>query len=200
MSTGPSPLVLVRIASAADDQFAHEIACEMERSAHARGTGIARRSAAFLAEKMYAGDAVIAVCSTGKWAGFCYQDSWGEGAFVVHSGLIINPAFRGIGLAKAIKKRIFQCSRAQYPDASIVGLTTGKAVMKINSDLGYVPVTYSDLPSADAFWSNCQSCVNYSILQSKERKNCLCTAMLFAPPRPAASQSANRPNTQILTE
>jgi len=60
-------------------------------------------------------------------------------------------------------------------------LTTGLAVMKINSDLGYEPVTYSELTQDDEFWKGCQSCVNYDILMSKERKNCLCTAMLYDP-------------------
>ena len=53
--------------------------------------------------------------------------------------------------------------------------------MKINSELGYEPVTYSELTNDDAFWAGCQSCINYDILISKERKNCLCTAMLYDP-------------------
>ena len=53
--------------------------------------------------------------------------------------------------------------------------------MKINSELGYWPVTYSELTQDEDFWSGCKSCVNYDILMSKERKNCLCTAMLYKP-------------------
>ena len=53
--------------------------------------------------------------------------------------------------------------------------------MKINSDLGYKPVIYSELTQDEEFWSGCKSCVNYEILMMKERKNCLCTAMLFVP-------------------
>jgi hypothetical protein len=53
--------------------------------------------------------------------------------------------------------------------------------MKINSDLGYEPVTYSELTTDEQFWNGCKSCVNYEILQSKEKKNCLCTAMLYDP-------------------
>ncbi|HNC39497.1 MAG TPA: GNAT family N-acetyltransferase, partial [Chitinophagaceae bacterium] len=63
----------------------------------------------------------------------------------------------------------------------IFGLTTGLAVMKINSDLGYEPVTYSELTQDEAFWAGCKSCVNYEILMSKDRKNCMCTAMLYDP-------------------
>jgi hypothetical protein len=100
---------------------------------------------------------------------------------VANSGLIVNPHFRKSGLAKAIKERIFKLSRSKYPHAKIFGLTTGLAVMKINSDLGYEPVTYSELTQDEEFWAGCKSCVNYDILMSKGRKNCMCTAMLFDP-------------------
>ena len=91
------------------------------------------------------------------------------------------PEFRKSGIAKTIKQRIFALSREKYPNAKIFGLTTGLAVMKINSDLGYEPVTYSELTDDDKFWEGCKSCVNYDILMSKGRKNCMCTAMLFDP-------------------
>lgn len=84
-------------------------------------------------------------------------------------------------MAKRIKSVIFDLSRHRYPDAKIFGLTTGLAVMKINSDLGYEPVTYSELTQDEEFWNGCKSCVNYDILMMKERKNCLCTAMLYDP-------------------
>jgi hypothetical protein len=80
-----------------------------------------------------------------------------------------------------IKRKIFQLSRDTYPIAKIFGLTTGLAVMKINSELGYEPVTYSELTQDEAFWAGCKSCINYEILMSKERKNCMCTAMLYDP-------------------
>src|SRR5690606_471377 len=117
----------------------------------------------------------------GRWAGFCYIETWSHGDFVANSGLVVNPEFRKVGLAKAIKKRIFELSREKYPKAKIFGLTTGLAVMKINSDLGYEPVTYSELTQDEEFWNGCKSCVNYDILMSKGRKNCLCTAMLWDP-------------------
>jgi hypothetical protein len=80
-----------------------------------------------------------------------------------------------------IKRAVFEHSRQKYPKAKIFGLTTGLAVMKINSELGYEPVTYSELTQDEDFWKGCQSCVNYDILKSKERKNCMCTAMLWDP-------------------
>lgn len=160
--------------------YAQQIVDEMEESAKARGTGIARRSPDYVAKKMLEGKAVIALHKDGTWAGFCYIETW-DGSFVANSGLIVNPVFRKSGLAKAIKKRIFSLSREKYPEAKIFGLTTGLAVMKINSELGYEPVTYSELTQDDNFWKGCQSCVNYDILTMKERKNCLCTAMLWDP-------------------
>ncbi len=116
-----------------------------------------------------------------QWVGFCYIEAWGKEGFVANSGLIVAPEFRKTGIAKSIKKRIFDLSREKYPKAKIFGLTTGLAVMKINSDLGYEPVTYSELTDDENFWAGCKSCVNYDILMSKERKNCMCTAMLYDP-------------------
>jgi hypothetical protein len=160
---------------------AHAICEEMAASAKARGTGIAKRSAEYVEQKMLEGKAVIALTTEGEWAGFCYIESWSHGQYVANSGLIVAPQFRKSGLAKQIKQHIFELSRKLYPDAKIFGLTTGLAVMKINSDLGYEPVTYSELTQDDAFWAGCKSCVNYDILMSKDRKNCLCTAMLYDP-------------------
>jgi len=169
------------VADATHYDFARIICDEMADSARARGTGIARRSPQYIIEKMREGKAVIAFDTTGVWAGFCYVESWSHGQYVANSGLIVAPPFRKFGLAKLIKQRIFELSRELYPYAKIFGLTTGLAVMKINSDLGYEPVTYSELTQDDAFWAGCQSCINYDILLKKERKNCLCTAMLFDP-------------------
>jgi hypothetical protein len=154
---------------------------EMAASAKARGTGIARRSPEYLQQKMTEGKAVIAFSMQGEWAGFCYIETWSHGQYVANSGLIVSPNFRKGGVARMIKRKIFDLSRNMYPDAKIFGLTTGLAVMKINSDLGYEPVTYSELTNDDAFWAGCKSCINYDILMSKERKNCLCTAMLYDP-------------------
>jgi len=170
----------IRVASAQDVDYAQLICDEMAESAKARGTGIAQRSAEYVANKMLEGKAVIAFHKDGTWAGFCYIETW-SGEFVANSGLIVNPNFRKSGLAKAIKENIFKLSRTKYPEAKIFGLTTGLAVMKINSDLGYEPVTYSELTQDEKFWEGCKSCVNYDILTSKERKNCMCTAMLFDP-------------------
>ncbi|NLR80005.1 GNAT family N-acetyltransferase [Chitinophaga eiseniae] len=173
--------IIVRVATPDDIHYSNTITDEMESSAKARGTGIAKRSPAYVELKMQEGKAVIAVTDKGDWVGFCYIEAWGHEKFVANSGLIVNPAFRGHGVAKSIKKKIFELSREKYPEAKIFGLTTGLAVMKINSELGYEPVTYSELTDDEEFWKGCRSCVNFDILTSKQRKNCLCTAMLYDP-------------------
>lgn len=172
---------IVDVAKEQHVKFAEIISHEIEESAKARGTGIAKRSPEYIAQKIQEGKAVIALTSEGGWAGFCYIESWSHGKYVANSGLIVAPQFRKSGLAREIKQKIFELSQEKYPDAKLFGLTTGLAVMKINSDLGYEPVTYSELTDDEEFWKGCQSCVNFSILQSKERKNCLCTAMLYDP-------------------
>jgi hypothetical protein len=171
----------IYIATESDYRFAEEICNEMEESAKARGTGIAKRNPEYIQTKMKEGKAVIATTKEGAWAGFCYIETWSHAAYVANSGLIVRPDFRKSGLAKMIKHKIFNLSKSKYPEAKIFGLTTGLAVMKINSELGYEPVTYSELTQDEAFWAGCKSCVNYDILMSKERKNCMCTAMLYDP-------------------
>lgn len=173
---------VVQVADESHTAFAETICKQIEESAQARGTGIAKRSPEYISNKMCEGKAVIAFeRGTGKWAGFCYIEDWSHGKYVANSGLIVSPDFRGTGLAKKIKHEVFKLSRRKFPDAKIFGLTTGLAVMKMNSELGYKPVTYSELTDDDAFWKGCQSCVNYDILMSKNRKVCLCTAMLYDP-------------------
>lgn len=173
--------LIIRIAEPTDKKFATTITDEMAASAAARGTGIAKRSPDYIQTKIDEGKAVIALTTQREWVGFCYIETWGHGEYVANSGLIVSPAYRKSGVAKAIKKRIFELSREKYPHAKIFGLTTGLAVMKINSELGYEPVTYSELTQDEAFWAGCKSCVNYEILMSKDRKNCMCTAMLYDP-------------------
>lgn len=159
--------------------YARQICEEMESSAKIRGTGIAKRSVEYIQTKMMEGKAIIAFANDKQWAGFCYIETWQSGEYVANSGLIVASAFRKEGLAKRIKEKIFELSKTKYPDSKIFGLTTGLAVMKINSELGYEPVTYSELTKDAEFWNGCKSCVNYNILTTKEFKNCLCTAMLY---------------------
>jgi hypothetical protein len=172
----------VQIASQAHFDLAESICHEMAESAKARGTGIAKRTPDYLQEKMSEGKAIIATDDeTGEFVGFCYVETWQHGKFVANSGLIVKPSYRQYGVAKAVKSKAFELSRARFPDAKIIGITTSLAVMKINSDLGYEPTTFSELPVDDNFWKGCQSCVNYDILTRTERKICLCTGMIYDP-------------------
>ncbi len=171
----------VVVATSEHVAFAHEICTEMHESAKARGTGIAKRTPDYVAQKMIDSKAVIAFHKDGRWAGFSYIETWGHGEYVANSGLIISVPFRKLGLAKKIKTKTFALSLRKYAGAKLFGLTTGLAVMRINSELGYCPVPYSELTDDDKFWQGCESCVNYLILNIKERKNCLCTAMVFDP-------------------
>ncbi|MBC5991766.1 GNAT family N-acetyltransferase [Pontibacter cellulosilyticus] len=172
---------IVSVANGQHVKYALQICNEMESSAKARGTGIAKRSPDYIAQKMMEGKAVIALHQDGTWAGFCYIETWGHDKYVANSGLIVSPELRKSGLARQIKQKIFELSLTKYPDAKIFGLTTALAVMRINSGLGYKPVTYSELTDDEEFWKGCRSCVNFEILQSKNRTNCLCTAMLYDP-------------------
>jgi len=172
---------LIQTANENHFHFADTICAEMEESAKKRGTGIAKRSPVYIMEKMVEGKAIIATTDTGEWVGFCYIETWEHGKFVANSGLIVHPDFRQSGMAKSIKQKAFELSRQKYPDAKIIGITTSLPVMKINSDLGYEPVTFSELPADDAFWKGCASCVNYDVLTRTGRKHCLCTGMMYNP-------------------
>ncbi|RPH28902.1 MAG: N-acetyltransferase [Bacteroidales bacterium] len=170
----------VLIASASHLKYVVDILTTIEESAKVRGTGIAQRKPEYIQAKINEGKAVIAL-NENDFAGFCYIETWGHGQFVANSGLIVKPEYRGQGLAKLIKQEVFKLSKEKYPNAKIFGLTTGLAVMKINTSLGYRPVTFSELTDDAAFWDGCQSCVNFDILQRTNRKICLCTGMLYDP-------------------
>lgn len=160
----------------------------IDEAAKARGTGIARRTDEYISDKMKQGKAIIAL-NGDDFVGFCYIESWGHEKFVANSGLIVRPMYRGMGAAKAIKKAAFELSRKRFPEAKILGLTTGEQVMRINSELGYVPVTFAKLTDDEQFWKGCQSCVNYDILQRTNMTKCLCTGMLYDPEAVAKRQA-----------
>ena len=179
-------MIKVFQATIAEVSYVHTILNTIEEAAQKRGTGIAKRSPKYIEEKILQGKAIIAIEEETKtFAGFCYIESWEGKKFVANSGLIVAPEFQGQGIAKRIKETAFKLSREKYPNSKLFGLTTGLAVMKINSDLGYRPVPFSELTDDDSFWKGCKTCVNYDILQRTERKHCLCTGMLFDPQKKA---------------
>lgn len=171
---------IVEVASERHLPYVEEILKTIADATKVRGTGIAKREPAYIARKIKEGKAVIAM-SGDDFAGFCYIESWEHEEFVANSGLIVKEKYRGQGLAKRIKKKAFELSRQRFPNAKLFGLTTGLAVMKINTELGYVPVTFSELTSDPVFWKGCESCVNYDVLQRNDNNRCLCTGMLYDP-------------------
>lgn len=173
--------IQIMVANESHIAYVQTILDTIEAAAKVRGTGIAKRSPEYIKQKMLEGKAIIALTTEGEFAGFCYIETWGNKKFVANSGLIVVDKFRGQGLAKSIKQKAFDISRERYPDAKIFGLTTGLAVMKINTELGYKPVTFSELTDDEAFWKGCESCVNYDVLQRTGRRMCLCTGMLYDP-------------------
>jgi len=168
------------IANKSHSIYAELICKTIEDAAQVRGTGIAKRKPAYIISKMEAGNAVIAI-EGGVFAGFCYIEAWEHSKFVANSGLIVHPDFRKLGLAKRIKQVVFDYSREKFPEAMVFSITTGLAVMKMNSNLGYKPVTFSELTDDQTFWNGCQTCKNYDVLQRTSQKMCLCTGMLFDP-------------------
>jgi hypothetical protein len=172
--------IKIEVATEAHIKYIDAINDAIDIASKQRGTGIARRTFEYLEGKMKEGKAIVALDGD-KFAGFCYIETWQEKGFVANSGLIVVDEYRGLGLAKAIKNKAFNLSREKYPDAKIFGLTTGLAVMKINHELGYRPVTFSELTMDDQFWNGCKSCVNYDILTRTGRSKCLCTGMLYDP-------------------
>jgi hypothetical protein len=173
--------IIVKLADKEDLVYVSEIKDAIFTASEKKGTGIAVRDFQYLTDKILEGKAVIAKNNNGKWAGFCYIETWGHNKFVANSGLIVAEAFRGIGLAGKIKHLAFDLSRKLYPEAKIFGITTSLAVLKINTGLGYRPVTISELTDDDDFWEECMTCPYYDVLMRTKRTHCLCTAMLYDP-------------------
>jgi GNAT superfamily N-acetyltransferase len=179
------------VADASHIKFAAVISETITESAKVRGTGIAKRTPEYIIQRLKNGNAVIAIDGD-RFAGFCYIEVWSHQKYVANSGLIVHPDYRNQGLAKKIKKAIFELSRKKFPEAKIFGITTGLAVMKINSELGYRPVTYSELTDDPQFWKGCQTCKNFDVLTRTNRNMCLCTGMLYDP-----KQKPSKPESDL---
>ena len=170
----------VMVADPSHVEYVNTILDTIREAAKVRGTGIAERTYDYVATKIKEGKAVIALQGD-QFVGFSYIESWGNKQFVATSGLIVHPDFQGRGIAKRIKDATFKLARLRWPWAKIFSLTSGAAVMKMNTELGYVPVTFAQLTDDDAFWKGCEGCINVDILKRTDRKYCICTGMLFDP-------------------
>jgi len=172
----------VLVAAPEHEIYVDTILETIAEAAKVRGTGIAKRTHEYVATKMKEAKAVIALRkSDGRFAGFSYIETWGNKQYVTTSGLIVHPDFRGLGLAKRIKDMTFTLARTRWPHAKIFSLTSGAAVMKMNTELGYKPVTFAELTDDESFWRGCEGCINVDVLHRTDRKYCICTGMLFDP-------------------
>lgn len=170
----------VKVADASHEKYVDTILKTISDAAKVRGTGIAKRTHEYLATKMREAKAVIALDGD-KFAGFSYIETWGNKQYVTTSGLIVHPDYRGLGLSKRIKNLTFTLARVRWPQAKIFSLTSGSAVMKMNTQLGYHPVTFNDLTDDESFWRGCEGCINVDVLHRTNRRYCICTAMLYDP-------------------
>ena len=179
--------IKVIVADASHEKYVDLINETIRDAARKRGSGIAERTHEYVAAKMREGKAVLALDLSKQgvfgdtFAGFSYIETWGNKAYVTTSGLIVHPDYQGRDISKRIKDHTFTLARVRWPHAKIFSLTSGDAVMKMNTALGYVPVSFKQLTDDDAFWHGCQGCINYPILEMKERKFCICTGMLYDP-------------------
>ena len=179
-------------------QYAERICQLIYESALQRGTGIAKRSPEYIAAKIKGGKAVVALEGE-KLVGFSYIECWEHGDFVATSGLIVDPEYRHLGLAERIKRRTFELARRRFPYAKLFSITTSLPVMKLNSRMGYVPVTFSELTEDNEFWKGCEGCCNYDILQRNQRRMCLCTGMLYDPSKEEPRHSRLKPYLVYLS-
>ena len=170
----------VVVADESHEKYVDTILETISEAAKVRGTGIAKRTHEYLLNKMREAKAVIALDGD-KFAGFSYIETWQDKKYVTTSGLIVHPDYRGRGLAKRIKDMTFTLARTRWPHAKIFSLTSGAAVMAMNTQLGYKPVTFADLTQDEAFWKGCEGCVNVDILHRTNRRYCICTGMLYDP-------------------
>lgn len=189
--------ISVEFAQEEHAKYAERICTLIYESALQRGTGIARRSNEYIASKITGGKAVVALEGE-KLVGFSYIESWGHGDYVATSGLIVDPDYRNLGLARRIKEKTFELARMRFPFAKIFSITTSLPVMKLNSRMGYKPVTFSELTDDEEFWQGCKGCINYDILQRNNRRMCLCTGMLFDPKQPLPSNTTATPYLMML--
>lgn len=189
--------VKVLFAEESHTVYAERICQLIYESALQRGTGIARRSPEYISAKITGGKAVVALDGD-KLVGFSYIECWGHGDYVATSGLIVDPEYRHAGLAAQIKARTFELARARFPYAKIFSITTSLPVMKLNSRMGYKPVTFSELTDDEEFWKGCEGCCNYDILQRNNRRMCLCTGMLYDPKTPLPGSSNLQPYWMVV--
>lgn len=182
--------IKIVVADESHIEYVDTILSTIASAAAVRGTGIAKRNPDYVKQKMLEGKAVIALYGD-EFAGFSYIETWGGKHYVTTSGLIVPEKFRGLGVAKRIKHVTFTLARMRWPEAKIFSLTSGAAVMKLNTEHGYIPVTFAQLTDDETFWKGCEGCINHDVLERTGRRYCVCTGMLYDPERERSVRDAN---------
>ncbi|WP_185871981.1 argininosuccinate synthase domain-containing protein [Blattabacterium cuenoti] len=188
--------IQVRVSHEKDTKYASLICQKIKESAKIRGTGIAKKDPEYIKLKMIHGNAIVAFYN-GELAGFSYLEIYQNKEFVVNSGLIVFPEFRKKGLAKIIKIEIFKLSRKKFPNSKIFSITTSNPVIKINTELGFKPVSFNELTQSEEFWKGCKSCANFDILTKNKKKMCLCTGLLYNPHQDKNLKNKNTKNNYL---
>lgn len=168
----------VRESGPADERLAGVASALIESAAEEHD--IAQREPAFLRTKISAGQAAVALLEA-ELVGFGYWSAWDAGRFVSHSGLVVRPDLRGVGLGRELKRCLFASSRERLPAAALMSLTNSPEVRAMNLSLGFRVVPLEDLPDDPEFWKGCDACRNIERVRS-EGLRCCCEAMLLDPP------------------
>lgn len=176
------PGVDVRAARADEEHLAPAASRLIEASA--RTHDIATRAPEWLAAKIRAGKAAVAL-EAGELVGFGYWSDWERGRFVSHSGLVVRDDQRGRGIGRRLKQVLVESSRRALPGATLMSLTTSEAVKRMNLSYGFRVVPLDRLTADPAFWAGCETCRNYAAVKARG-EICCCEGMILEPGEPAA--------------
>lgn len=171
----------LRFATVYDQQYANDIAHEINISALLRKVAIAPRNGDYIFQKMIDGLAVIAIDNTTEeWAGFCALDVWDHQKYVANTGLIVKPKYRGKNLSDLLKHKLFELARIKFPSAKVFSLTNKEKIKKVNIDLGFKEVETREIMLDPYFNTGMNSWVDFIELlkQSDESGH---KAMVFDP-------------------
>jgi len=172
----------VRVLFAREEHVRHAPrATALLRWAAQEGAAVAARTPSYLARLMRERKAVLAL-ARGRLVGFAFLQVWDGGAFVSHSGLVVDPAYRGAGVARALKEKTLVLTRRRFPRAAIVSLTRAPQVLRMNRRLGFRRVSQADLPRDPTFWSACRTCPYYESAARPKAERCCCKATRYDPP------------------
>ncbi|MCO5233650.1 MAG: GNAT family N-acetyltransferase [Chitinophagales bacterium] len=178
----PSINYNIRLATSEDLKWATEIANEINLSSEQRQTGIALRSPQYIFDKILNGLAVIAIHPTsGEWLGFACLEVWQHQMYVANTCLIVKNKYRGIGVSKLIKTKLFELSRVKFPLSAIFSISANPAVKAVNLELGYKTVSFNEILKDQLFIEGCNSWVNYIDLIQKQSSDSHYSVMVYYP-------------------